>query len=122
NVELREAAPGLPHLGGLNLREPFPLVCRPIHADLMADTSPPLPRRMTLAHQPFYGVLDLKSGENLTLQEFIGEGDYGDLIVKRRLNLEHDLIEGNVRYVCQRCHGPMVLRSIAAGKEREDRF
>lgn len=88
----------------------------------MADTSPPLPRRMTLAHQPFYGVLDLKSGENLTLQEFIGEGDYGDLIVKRRLNLEHDLIEGNVRYVCQRCHGPMVLRSIAAGKEREDRF
>ena len=70
----------------------------------MAETNPPLPRRMTLAHQPFYGVLDLKSGENLTLQEFIGEGDYGDLIVKRRLNLEHDLIEGNVRYVCQRCH------------------
>lgn len=88
----------------------------------MAETNPPLPRRMTLAHQPFYGVLDLKSGENLTLQEFIGEGDYGDLIVKRRLNLEHDLIEGSVRYVCQRCRGPMVLRSIAAGKEREDRF
>lgn len=88
----------------------------------MAETNPPLPRRMTLAHQPFYGVLDLKSGDNLTLQEFIGEGDYGDLIVKRRLNLEHDLIEGSVRYVCQRCRGPMVLRSIAAGKEREDRF
>ena len=85
------------------------------------QTSPPK-RRIALAHQPFHGVLDLTTGQGLTLHEFIGEGDYGDLVEKRRLALEHDLLEGRTRYVCQRCHKPMVLRSLAVEKDYEDRF
>ena len=80
------------------------------------------PRHIALAHQPFHGVLDLATGDHLSLHQFIGEGDYGDLVEKRRVALEHDLLEGKVRFVCQRCHKPMVLRSLAVGKEREDRF
>lgn len=87
----------------------------------MADT-PAHPRRIALAHQPFHEVLDLATGDHLSLHQFIGDGDYGDLIEKRRVALEHDLLEAKVRFVCQRCHKPMVLRSLAVGKEREDRF
>lgn len=79
-------------------------------------------RRIVLAHQPFHGVLDLSSGQSLTLHEFIGEGDYGDLVVNKRLALEHDLLEGCVRYVCQRCHKPLVLRFKPMPKANEDRF
>ena len=61
-------------------------------------------------------------GQNLTLEEFIGVGDYGELIEHRRLALEHDLIEGRVRYVCQTCRKPMVLRSLPADKHTENRF
>ena len=86
----------------------------------MADL--PRARRVTLAHQPFHGVLDLITGQGLTLHEFIGEGDYGDLVEKKRLALEHDLLEGRVRFVCQKCHKPMVLRSLAVEKDFEDRF
>src|SRR5690606_9118428 len=82
----------------------------------------PRARRVTLAHQPFHGVLDLITGQCLTLHEFIGEGDYGDLVEKRRLALEHDLLEGRVRFVCQRCHKPMVLRSLPVEKCYENRF
>lgn len=88
----------------------------------MDETAQPPPRRVALAHQPFHGVLDLTTGQSLTLHQFIGEGDYGDLVEKKRLALEHDLLEDRVRYVCQRCHKPMVLRSLAVEKEREDRF
>lgn len=86
----------------------------------MEDT--PSTRRIALAHQPFHGVLDLSTGQSLTLHQFIGEGDYGDLIQNKRLALEHDLLEDKVRYVCQRCRKPMVLRSKPMDKEREDRF
>ena len=79
-------------------------------------------RKTTLAHNPAYGVLDLGTGTNLTLEEFIGVGDYGELIELRRLALEHDLIEGRVRYVCQTCRKPMVLRSLPADKSTENRF
>lgn len=79
-------------------------------------------RKITLAHNPAYGVLDLATGTNLTLEEFIGVGDYGELIERRRLALEHDLIEGRVRYVCQACRKPMVLRSLPADKSTENRF
>lgn len=88
----------------------------------MADPTPSGQRRVALAHQPFHGVLDLITGHHLTLHEFIGEGDYGDLVEKKRLALEHDLLEGRTRYVCQRCHKPMVLRSLAVEKDFEDRF
>ncbi|MGJ4727751.1 DUF6035 family protein [Luteimonas sp. SDU101] len=84
----------------------------------MEDTK----RKITLAHNPAYGVLDLATGTNLTLEEFIGVGDYGELIERRRLALEHDLIEGRVRYVCQACRKPMVLRSLPADKSTENRF
>lgn len=86
----------------------------------MEDITPA--HRIALAHQPFHGVLDLATGDHLSLHQFIGDGDYGDLVEKRRVALEHDLLEGKVRFVCQRCHKPMVLRSLAVGKEREDRF
>ena len=79
-------------------------------------------RRITLARQPFHGVLDLSTGQSLTLHQFIGEGDYGDLVQKKRLALEHDLLESRVRFVCQRCRKPMVLRSKPMNKEHEDRF
>lgn len=79
-------------------------------------------RRVALAHQPFYGVLDLATGQHLTLHQFIGEGDYGDLVEKRRMALQHDLLEGNPRYVCQRCHKPMVLRAKPMPKLQENRF
>jgi hypothetical protein len=79
-------------------------------------------RRIALAHQPFHGVLDLATGQSLTLHQFIGEGDYGDLVEKKRLALEHDLLEDKVRFVCQRCRKPMVLRSKPMDKECEDRF
>ena len=85
------------------------------------DETPPT-RRIALAHQPFHGVLDLATGQHLTLHEFIGEGDYGDLVEKKRLALEHDLLEERVRFVCQRCHQPMVLRSKFVAKDYEDRF
>lgn len=94
-------------------------------ADLFVQifmAEPPPRRQVALAHQPFHGVLDLATGDHLSLHQFIGEGDYGDLIEKRRIALEHDLLEGKVRFVCQQCHKPMVLRSMAVGKEREDRF
>ena len=83
---------------------------------------PPLQRQAALAHQPFHGVLDLTTGQSLTLHQFIGEGDYGDLVEKKRLALEHDLLEERVRFVCQRCHKPMVLRSLAVEKHYENRF
>lgn len=88
----------------------------------MDEITPSPNRRVALAHNPHYGVLDLATGTNLTLEEFIGVGDYGELIEHRRLALEHDLIEGRVRYVCQSCHKPMVLRSIPADKYTENRF
>lgn len=86
------------------------------------DDTAPVNRKTALARQPFYGVLDLLTGDNLTLQEFIGAGDYGDLVEKKRLALEHDLIEGRIRYVCQICRRPMVLRSRLVEKDRENRF
>ena len=82
----------------------------------------PRQRRAALAHQPFHGVLDLTTGQSLTLHQFIGEGDYGDLVERKRLALEHDLLEERVRFVCQRCHKPMVLRSLAVEKDYENRF
>ncbi|MBJ6984047.1 DUF6035 family protein [Luteimonas sp. MC1750] len=88
----------------------------------MDQTTSPAHRKTTLAHNPHYGVLDLATGANLTLGEFIGVGDYGELIEHRRLALEHDLIEGRVRYVCQKCRKPMVLRSLPADKHTENRF
>lgn len=52
------------------------------------------------------GVLDHATGDHLSLHQFIEEGDYGDLVEKRRVALEHDLLEGKVRFVCQRCNDP----------------
>jgi len=86
------------------------------------DDTAPVDRKTALAHQPFHGVLDLLTGDGLSLQQFIGDGDYGDLIEKKRLALEHDLLEGKVRYVCQKCKKPMVLRSMLVEKDRENRF
>lgn len=79
-------------------------------------------RKATLAHEPHYGVLDLAEGRSLDLYEFVGEGDYAELVEKRRVALEHDLLDGKVRYVCEKCRKAMVLRSIPANKNTEDRF
>lgn len=79
-------------------------------------------RRVALAEQPFHGVLDLESGGSSTLHEFIGDGDYGDLVEQKRLRLEHDLLENRVRFVCKRCKKTMVLRSLFVAKDHEDRF
>lgn len=86
------------------------------------DDTAPVERKTALAHDPFHGVLDLITGVSLSLREFIGDGDYGDLVEKKRLALEHDLIEGQIRYVCQKCRKPMVLRSTFAPKHSENRF
>lgn len=78
--------------------------------------------RAALAHDPRYGVLDLATGQSLSLHQFIGDGDYGDLVQNKRVALEHDLLEGRIRYVCVKCRKPMVLRSKAVHKLQEDRF
>ena len=80
------------------------------------------PRKAALAHEPHYGVLDLAEGRSLDLHEFVGEGDYAELVEKRRVALEHDLLDGKVRYVCEKCRKAMVLRSIPANKNTENRF
>lgn len=80
------------------------------------------PRKVALAHEPQYGVLDLAEGRSLDLYEFVGEGDYAELVERRRVALEHELLDGRVRYVCEKCHKAMVLRSIPANKNTENRF
>lgn len=80
------------------------------------------PRKVKLAHEPQYGVLDLAEGRSLDLYEFVGEGDYAELVERRRVALEHELLDGRVRYVCEKCRKPMVLRSIPANKNTENRF
>lgn len=88
----------------------------------MSATATDRPRKATLAHEPHYGVLDLVEGRSLDLYEFVGEGDYAELVERRRVALEHDLLDGKVRFVCEKCHKAMVLRSIPANKNTEDRF
>lgn len=80
------------------------------------------PRKVALAHEPHYGVLDLAEGRCLDLYEFVGEGDYAELVERRRVALEHELLDGKVRYVCEKCGNAMVLRSIPANKKTENRF
>lgn len=79
-------------------------------------------RKVALAHEPHYGVLDLAEGRSLDLYEFVGEGDYAELVEKKRVALEHDLLDGKIRYVCEKCRKAMVLRSIPANNNTEDRF
>ena len=84
--------------------------------------SGPKKRKVALAQEPHYGVLDLAEGRSLDLYEFMGEGDYAELVEKRRVALEHELLDGKVRYVCEKCRKSMVLRSIPANKSTENRF
>lgn len=79
-------------------------------------------RKVALAHEPKYGILDMAEGRSLDLYEFVGEGDYAELVERKRVALEHELLDGKLRYVCEKCRKAMVLRSIPANKNTEDRF
>ncbi len=81
-------------------------------------------RKIVLAVDRRYDeVLDLENGLGLTLPEFIGSGDYADIVEKKRVALENAFIDGKQsRYVCQYCKQPMVLRSVPTRDRTEDRF
>lgn len=80
-------------------------------------------RRVALAHERLYEVvLDRETGQCLSLETFLGGGDYGTIVNGKRVALENDLVEDRVRYVCPWCESPMVLRSIPTRDRSEERF
>lgn len=67
-------------------------------------------------------VLDRLVGVWLTLGEFMGDGDYGDVIADRRVGVRIEISEGQDRYVCPACEKPMILASHRIQNRTKERF
>jgi len=67
-------------------------------------------------------VLDRLNGSWLTLSNFMGEGDYGDVIADRRVGVRMELSDGQDRYVCPACQQPMILASHRIQNRTKERF
>lgn len=67
-------------------------------------------------------VLDRLVGVWLTLGEFMGDGDYGDVIANRRVAVRVEISEGQGRYVCPACEQPMILASHRIQSRIKERF
>lgn len=67
-------------------------------------------------------VLDRQNGSWLTLQEFMGTGDYGDVIAERRVGVRMEIADGKDRYVCPTCEKPMILASHRIQNRSIERF
>ena len=71
---------------------------------------------MTQALEPAHDrthehVLDRETGTWVSLTEYIGVGDYGEVIEKKRVALRLELNSGELRYVCPWCGRAMTLAS-----------
>jgi len=67
-------------------------------------------------------ILDRQDGSWLTLHEFMGDGDYGDVIAERRVGVRIEIAEGQDRYVCPACEKPMILASHRIQNRSKERF
>jgi len=68
--------------------------------------------RLEPAHDRTYEhVLDRQTGTWLTLADYIGQGDYGDVVEHKRVGLKLKLNNGELRYVCPFCEEAMTLAS-----------
>ena len=67
-------------------------------------------------------VWDRESGCCLSLEEFMVDRDYGEIVRDGRLAAELESLEGKPRYVCPYCGDAMGVRSLAIRERTEYRF
>ncbi len=67
-------------------------------------------------------VLDRHTGYSITLDEYMGGGDYGSVVNEKRVGLKLQLAGGQLRYVCPYCEEPMVLASKKLRDRKIERF
>jgi len=67
-------------------------------------------------------VLDRETGGWLSLDAFMGDGDYGSVIADKRVALTLQQLDGEPRYVCPACVQAMTLASLPIRSRRVDRF
>lgn len=67
-------------------------------------------------------ILDLETGSWLTLDEYLGDADYGTVVNEKRVGIRLAQLDGSERYVCPQCHQPMFLASLKIKNQDTDRF
>src|SRR3546814_6456478 len=67
-------------------------------------------------------VWDRLSGDTFTLEAFMADRDYGEVVRDGRLAAELELLDGMSRFVCPHCKGAMGIRSKAIRARSEIRF
>lgn len=69
-------------------------------------------------------VLDRDTGGVVSLEQFLGEADYGTVVGELRSKLAIDCLDGHPRYVCPipECGDPMTLKSIRVQDKTPHRF
>ncbi|MCX7514249.1 DUF6035 family protein [Frateuria sp. GZRR35] len=67
-------------------------------------------------------VLDRDAGTWISLTDYMGVGDYGSVIEKKRVALKLKLNSGELRYVCPRCEEAMTLASHPITHKSVQRF
>lgn len=78
---------------------------------------------LALAHDRQYDeVIDRDTGMPVSLAQFLGNDSYGEVIERKRVALENDLVQGRVRFICPHCEQAMVLRSVLTRDKSEERF
>ncbi|UJJ57596.1 DUF6035 family protein [Rhodanobacter denitrificans] len=72
--------------------------------------------------QSYPHVLDRETGAWVSLESFLGRGDYGDVIADKRVALKMALHDGRLRYVCPWCGNAMFLASLRLQDKTIERF
>src|SRR3546814_6199605 len=67
-------------------------------------------------------VWDRLGVDTFTLEAFMAERDYGEVVRDGRLAAELELLDGMSRFVCTHCKGAMGIRSKAIRERSEIRF
>src|SRR3546814_14664780 len=67
-------------------------------------------------------VWDRLSGDTFTLEAFMADRDYGEVVRDGRLAAELELLDGMSRFVCPHCKGAMGIRYKAIRARSEIRF
>ncbi len=72
--------------------------------------------------QSYPHVLDRETGAWVSLEAFLGQGDYGDVVADKRVALKMALHDGRLRYVCPWCGDAMFLASLRLQDKTTERF
>lgn len=68
-------------------------------------------------------VLDRKTGQWVSLEAFLGDGDYGDVVERKRVAQKMALLkDGRPQYVCPWCNQGMFLASLRLKDKVSERF